>query len=145
MSTPLRISEAASIGMHALIMLAERKGKAVSNREIAEGFALSANHSSKVMQRLLKSGYVTAVRGPAGGYALARDPEEVSLLEIYRAIDGEQENSRCLFGRGRHCSLKTCLFAGLISDTEKLLNNYLGSMTLKDFMERDITLGAVTG
>lgn len=126
--------------MHALIHLAEKHGRPVSNFSIAEAFSVSANHSSKVMQRLLKSGFVQAVRGPGGGYTLARDPGDVSLLDIYRAIDGEPSNTGCLFGRGKHCSLKTCLFAGLIGDSEELVEKHLGSVTLADYMALNIAL-----
>ncbi len=140
MSQKLRISEGASIAMHALIHLAEKDGMPVSNAAIAGAFRVSANHSSKVMQRLLKSGFVQAVRGPGGGYTLARDPKEVSLLEIYRAIDGEPVNTGCLFGRGKHCSLSTCLFTGLIRDTEELVVKHLGSVTLADYMSLNIAL-----
>lgn len=140
MTTPLKISEAAAIAMHALILLAERKGTPVSNAKIAQAFGVSANHSSKVMQRLLKDGFVSAVRGPSGGYTLAREPESVTLLEIYRAIDGAPERSGCLFGRGSHCSMKTCLFNGLLTDTDKLIEKHLGSVTLKEFRESNIEL-----
>ncbi|HOP25810.1 MAG TPA: Rrf2 family transcriptional regulator [Candidatus Sabulitectum sp.] len=140
MAQTLRISEGASIAVHALIHLAEKNGMPVSNAAIAEAFRVSANHSSKVMQRLLKSGFVQAVRGPGGGYTLAREPKDVSLLEIYRAIDGEPANTGCLFGRGKHCSLSTCLFAGLIRDTEELVEKHLGSVTLADYMALNIGL-----
>ncbi|MCK5131015.1 MAG: Rrf2 family transcriptional regulator [Candidatus Sabulitectum sp.] len=140
MSQLLKISEAASIAMHALILLAEKQGHQLSNSMIAAAFNISANHSSKVMQRLIKSGFVNAVRGPGGGYSLAVDPEKVSLLDIYRSVDGEPDGSTCLFGKGKHCSLDTCLFRELISDTEKLIQKHLGSVTLAHYMDQDISL-----
>lgn len=140
MSQLLRISEAASIAMHALILLAEKQGEQLSNRRIAEAFNISANHSSKVLQRLLKSGFINAVRGPGGGYSLAVNPEEVSLLDIYRAVDGEPDDSTCLFGRGKHCALETCLFSEMFIDSEKLLQKHLGSVTLARYMNMDIGL-----
>ena len=136
----LKISEAASIAMHALILLAEKQGEQLSNRRIAEAFNISANHSSKVLQRLIKSGFVDAVRGPGGGYSLAVNPEEVSLLDVYRAVDGEPDDSTCLFGRGKHCALDTCLFSEMMSDAEKLVQKHLGSVTLAHYMDRDIGL-----
>lgn len=126
--------------MHALILLAEKDGRPVSNSSIAAAFNVSSNHSSKIMQRLLKAGFVEAVRGPGGGYTLARKPSAVSLLDVYSSIDGELSNTGCLFGRGRHCSLAKCLFADLISDTEKLVKKHLGSVTLADYISADIAL-----
>ena len=140
MGQVLRISEAASIAMHALILLAEERDEPISNLRIAEAFGISANHSSKVMQRLLKSGYVTAVRGPGGGYLLAVDPENVTLLEIYSTIDGKPESSPCLFGREKHCSLEVCLFSKLNSEADELINKHLGSVALADYMNENISL-----
>ncbi len=140
MSQLLRISEAASIAMHALILLAEKQGDLLSNSRIAEAFNISANHSSKVLQRLMKSGFIGAVRGPGGGYYLTVDPAEVSLLDVYRAVDGQPDTCTCLFGRGKHCSLDTCLFSEMISDAEKLIQKHLGSVTLAHYMDMDIGL-----
>ncbi len=140
MGQVLKISEAASIAMHALILLAEKRGEPVNNLRIAEAFGISANHSSKVMQRLLKSGYVSAVRGPKGGYSLAVDPKNVTLLEIYSTIDGKPDTSPCLFGRGKHCSLKTCLFSKLNREADELFNKHLGSVTLADYIDENISL-----
>ncbi len=143
MGQALRISEAASIAMHALILLTEKRGESVSNSRIAEAFNVSANHSSKVMQRLLKAGFVSAVRGPRGGYTLAVDPDRVFLLDIYRTVDGEPDTFGCLFGRGEHCSLDKCLFSELLSDTEKLIQKHLGSVTLTDCIDKEISLEGV--
>ena len=126
--------------MHALILLAEKHRRPMSNKRIADSFNISANHSSKVMQKLLKSGFVNVVRGPGGGYTLSADPETVSLLDIYRAVDGDPDSTGCLFGSGKHCSLDTCLFSELISDAEKLIRRHLGAVTLSDYIDMNISL-----
>ena len=140
MGQVLKISEAASIAMHALILLTEKGDEPTSNLSIAEAFSISSNHSSKVMQRLLKSGYVTAVRGPGGGYLLAVDPTTVTLLDIYSSMDGKPDTSPCLFGRGKHCSLETCLFNNLNREADELINKHLGSVTLADYIDENISL-----
>jgi Rrf2 family iron-sulfur cluster assembly transcriptional regulator len=136
----LKISKATSIAMHALILLAEKHHRPMSNRRIADSFNISANHSSKVMQKLLKSGLVNVLRGPGGGYTLSADPKRVSLLDIYLAVDGEPDSAGCLFGSGKHCSLDTCLFSELISDADKLIRKHLGAVTLADYIDKDISL-----
>jgi len=140
MGQVLKISKATSIAMHALILLAEKHRRPMSNKRIADSFNISANHSSKVMQKLLKSGFVNVVRGPGGGYTLSADPETVSLLDIYRAVDGDPDSTGCLFGSGKHCSLDTCLFSELISDAEKLIRRHLGAVTLSDYIDMNISL-----
>lgn len=132
-SASLKISEAASIAMHALILLANQTGKPINNAVIAEIFGISANHSSKVMQRLLKQGYVFAKRGPGGGYLLAVDPSLVTLYEVYTVIDGNNQPSGCLFGGNKTCTLPNCLFRNLTLEADALIEKYLGSVTLSDY------------
>ncbi len=78
--------------------------------------------------------------GPRRRVHTGPGPGDVSLLDIYRAIDGEPSNTGCLFGRGKHCSLKTCLFAALIRDSEELVEKHLGSVTLADYIALNIAL-----
>ena len=140
MGQVLKISKATSIAMHALILLAKKNNNPVSNTLIANSFNISANHSSKVMQKLLKNGFVNVLRGPGGGYTLSVDPEKVSLFDIYRAVDGEPDSAGCLFGSGKHCSLDICIFSELISDADKLIRKHLGAVTLADYIDKDISL-----
>jgi len=129
----LKISEAASIAMHALILLANQPDEPMNNNVIASTFGISANHSSKVMQRLLKQGFVYAKRGPGGGYLLAVKPSSVTLLEVYVAIDGNTEASSCLFGQSKFCSLTNCLFRKLTQEADALIEKHLGAVTLADY------------
>jgi Rrf2 family transcriptional regulator, nitric oxide-sensitive transcriptional repressor len=135
MPSVLNLSEAASIAIHAMISVAGGRGRPLKNSEIAKAYGVSANHSAKVLQRLQKSGFLSSVRGPGGGYRLAVDPSSVTLLDVYRAIDGRLSDSGCLFGRGRHCSLPVCLFAGLLHEANSLFERHLGSAALSDFIQ----------
>jgi len=85
----LRISEAASLGMHAMVLLASDRGRVLSAHEVAARLNASEAHLSKVMQRLGRAGLVQSVRGPRGGFSLARSPDAVTLLEVYEAALGE--------------------------------------------------------
>ena len=84
----LRISEAASIALHTMAYLARNKDRMVSTHEIAGAMGLSENHLAKVRQRLVKAGLVEAQRGPSGGFMLSRPAEDITLLEVYEAIEG---------------------------------------------------------
>ena len=78
----LKISEAATIGLHATIELAKNSDKLTSVKEIASKLDVSANHLSKVMQRLTKAGLVESIKGFNGGFRLSQNPEEITFLEI---------------------------------------------------------------
>jgi len=52
----------------------------------------------KIFQALVQGGFLHAVRGPGGGYALTRPPTEISVLDIVRAVDGEDTFNHCVMG-----------------------------------------------
>ena len=91
-------SEAVSLALHALARLAQADGKLVRTREIAQYYSVSEAHLAKVLNRLSKQGLVNTTRGPRGGLSLSRPAEEITLKEIYEAIEGPFELSRCMFG-----------------------------------------------
>lgn len=108
MASFLRMSEAASLAMHAMAMLAADAERKLSNAEIAERLDASGAHLSKVFQRLGKAGFVRSTPGPGGGFSLARSSDRITLLDIYRAFEGSAKPDVCLLSRpvcGGNCIL----------------------------------------
>ena len=68
MSKPIQLSEAASIGIHALVLISTSEGSFMNVNVIAEKTGASKNHIAKVMQTLVRADFVSSVRGPAGGF-----------------------------------------------------------------------------
>ena len=96
MSSVVHISEAVSIGMHAVLCLGSDPSRYWSAREIVARFHFSEAHLAKVMASLARAGLVTTMRGPHGGARLQRSPTEITLLEVYEAIDGPMTMNVCL-------------------------------------------------
>ena len=115
MSSPFRMSEAASLALHATALLASGPRRPVAARKIATALHASQAHLSKVLQRLARAGLVTATRGPAGGFALGRPAGAITLLEVYEAIEGPLRAPDCLFGRAV-CAGGDCICGDLLSD-----------------------------
>jgi Rrf2 family protein len=97
-SGPFRVSEAASLGLHALAVIAAAPEPATRARAIAARLRASAAHLAKVMVALERAGLVAGTRGPAGGYRLNRPARSISLREIYEAVEGPMQARACLFG-----------------------------------------------
>ena len=131
MPCALRISEAASLGMHALGLLSTRLDGPLSARIAADRLGVSEAHLSKVLQRLTKVGLLTSTRGPKGGFVLTRDPASVSLLEVFEAIEGPVEPATCLFGIPL-CDGGSCVLGKVIVDVNNTLFEYLAEKTLAD-------------
>ncbi len=130
----LGISEAASIALHAMALLANGEDAPMTTRTIARRLKVSSNHLSKVLQRLAKVGLVEAVRGKGGGYTLGRAPERMSLKEIYEAIEGPVGSRDCLLGK-RVCRGKRCILSDLLTNVSSELNDYLANTKLAELAE----------
>lgn len=105
----IRISEAASLGLHAAMLLARAEGDLVRTRDLGERIGASQAHLVKVLQSLARAGLVEAERGPHGGVRLARAGSEISLLQVYEAIEGPFASVECLLEKpvcdGRCCQV----------------------------------------
>jgi Rrf2 family protein len=108
MADLLKMSEATALGLHAMVSIAG-ESQAAPMAWLAERLCASEAHLSKVLQQLVRAGLLTSRRGPHGGYALARRANEVSLLDVYRALEGPVRTDGCLFSapvcRHAHCVL----------------------------------------
>ncbi len=118
MSTMLRISEAASLALHSMVVLAADPDELIKTRELASRLHVSEAHLSKVLQRLAKSGLVRSIRGPRGGFMLGKPPDEISLLDVYESIDGRLVPSGCLFNAPIWDGGK-CILGGLLEVVEQ--------------------------
>src|SRR5262249_6087796 len=85
----MRISAKAEYACAAMLELAAAFGgpKPVSVQSIADGLGISSRFLVQVLLYLKKHGLVISIRGSAGGYQLARSPEEITLDQIILAID----------------------------------------------------------
>ena len=129
MPCALKISEAASLAMHALGYLANRQDGPITSREIANRFEISEAHLSKVLQRLTKVELVRSVRGPRGGFILTRTPESVTLLEVFEAIEGRFEPSQCLLSSSI-CEGDDCILGKIVVEANTMLRTRLEETTL---------------
>ena len=74
--------------VRAVVELAERNDKApIPVKDISEAQGMSAKYVKQLMNRLQKAGLVRGHPGIHGGYTLAKDPDGISLYDIYQALD----------------------------------------------------------
>ena len=84
-----------------------------------------------MLQRLEKAGLVKAVRGPKGGFSIGRKATEITLLEIYQAMEGALAGSHCLFGT-RICGGRQCIMGDLLKNVDREVRDYLKKTRLSD-------------
>jgi Rrf2 family protein len=132
MSQVVVISEAVSIALHGLTLLAKSPNKITSVNDIAEITSSSRHHVAKIFQRLVKEGWVISQRGPSGGFSLKIKPENLTFLQIYETIDGVLDRSYCPFDKKETCPFDTCLLRGITQKMTMEFISYLESQTLAD-------------
>jgi Rrf2 family protein len=132
MTNALKISEAASLALHVMVLLAEREADGpLTTHQAAERLGVSEAHLSKVMQRLSHAGFVRSRRGPGGGFELGRPPEEVCLLDVYEAIEGRLGPTECLLGRPA-CNGTGCVLGDLLTEIDQLVRRRLAGTKLSE-------------
>jgi len=124
-----------------MALLSQETSRPLSCHEMAETLHVSEAHLSKVLQRLGKQGFVSSLRGPKGGFRMARAPKEVSLLHIYEAIEGPLEFSNCLFEKPV-CTDGKCIMGDLLKTVDDKVVKYLTATTLADLHEASAPVAA---
>ena len=126
----MNISEAYSLALHATAMVASGgEQERVTSRRIASELGVSEAHLSKVLQRLARAGILKSFRGPGGGFSLIRPAHDLTLLDIYEAVEGPLRLDDCLLGT-RICGGRSCLFDGLIAKVNGQFKDYLARTTV---------------
>ncbi len=120
--------EAARIGLHAALILAQRPDERWTINRLARTLSVSAAHLAKVLAQLEKAGLVKGKTGPTGGYLLARPAKEISLLAVYQAVVGPVKVNHCPFAIPV-CS-GGCPVGNFLLQTNRQLVRYLKKTSL---------------
>ncbi len=129
----MKITEASSLAMHTMVLLAGHPGRSFTAREVSEAFKVSEAHLAKVMQRLARAGLVHSERGPKGGFSLARPGDRITLLEVYETIEGPLPKKTCLFSQ-RACKSEDCILGSVLVDFNRQFRKHLSESRLTDLV-----------
>jgi len=88
MVAAVRISERVDNAVRAMAELAASDGSSAKAEVIATGQGISLKFLLDIFRDLKRGELVRSKRGPDGGFTLSRPPEEISLADIFRAVDG---------------------------------------------------------
>jgi Rrf2 family iron-sulfur cluster assembly transcriptional regulator len=115
-------------------------GRPVALAEVADRQEISLSYLEQLFGRLRRSGLVSSVRGPGGGYMLAREADNMRIADIILAVDEPIKATRCTPGSptGCHSHKGRCLTHDLWEELGNQIYLYLSSVTLADVCERRI-------
>lgn len=134
MAKIVNITEAVTIALHSVILIAKHRNKQVNVNFIAKATGSSKFHIAKVLQKLVKDGFLGSTRGPAGGFYLANGPKNITLLEIYESVEGKIIVSRCPLDK-EICPFGKCVFEDLTVDMTRNFKEYLKSRTVASYIK----------
>jgi Rrf2 family protein len=133
MSKVFSLSEAGSIAIHSMVLIASAESK-LNVVKIAEKTGSSKHHVAKVLQRLVKDDFLLSNRGPHGGFTLKRPASENNLLEVYESIEGKIEISECPLNN-QICAFDKCILGNIINDMTQNFKTYLKNQKLVEYLK----------
>ena len=99
------LPKTAEYGLRAVIWLARKPDELQSADHIAESTKVPRRYLHKVLQDLAKAELVRSQSGPHGGYALARQPSRITMLDVVDAVGGIERIRECPLGLDGHSDL----------------------------------------
>jgi len=107
----------------------------ISLRDISLRQNISLVYLEQIFSKLKKNNIVKSIRGTNGGYILAKDPEQIKLLNIFSAVDEKVKTVRCRRESKKGCNgkLTKCITHNLWDDLEMHINNFFEKKNLGIF------------
>jgi Rrf2 family protein len=133
----MQITRAGEYGVLGLINLAQRApGELVMIEEISRLENVPKSFLAKIFQSLARAGIIRSIRGAHGGFALLKQPSQITALEIFEAIEGKIMFQRCQMESPRCGHTGGCALCGLFEEAQDGLKEILASTTLEDLLRR---------
>lgn len=136
----MRISTRGRYALRAMIDLAQHGSqRPVARQDIAERQDISADYLAQLFTPLQTVGLVEGVKGPGGGYRLARDPARIRAGDVFRAVEGSVAVVRCTLScpdEGPECKrVNRCVTHLLWNRVSDAVTDVLDSVTLSDLAD----------
>ena len=129
----MRLTSFTDYGLRALMRMASAPEHGFSTAELAEEFGISRHHLIKIVQRLVRGGFVATRRGGGGGAMLARPPHEIRLGDVVRLLEEGQALVECFAPGGGDCPIDgRCGLKGRLRAAERAFLAELDRSTLAD-------------
>jgi Rrf2 family protein len=142
----LKLTKKTDYGLISLKHLAVNRSKgSASAKELAEAYRIPVPMLAKVLQKLVREGFLISEQGTNGGYRLARDPATMTTLEVIRAIDGPIILTNCFTAQGDCDLTKQCTVRAPLRRVHEEILKLLDSITISDLSAEDQQAGAEGG
>ena len=129
----MKLSRASAIAVFAVASIAEsRSEEPRQGRELAEVLGVPADSLLKVLQQLVRSGILISSRGRAGGFRLARPSDQITLLDVVEAVDGELVGELAAAEDIRGMTRTKARVESVFGETVRSVRGLFGKISIKD-------------
>ena len=138
----MKISTKGRYALRMMIDIAEQNdNERTPIKEISERQDISAKYLELIVTNLTRAGLLRSGRGSGGGYSLTKAPDQYTVGEILRAIEGKLAPVACLEDEINQCERSSyCKTLGFWEGLYKVIVEYFDSVTLYDFIKQDNAL-----
>lgn len=138
----MRLTTKGRFAVTAMADLAERHGRGpVTLASISERQKISLSYLEQLFGKLRKHNIVIAVRGPGGGYYLAKEAAHISIADIISAVDEHMDATLC-GGKGNCDDNKQCSTHDLWMGLNKILHTYMAEVSLQQLVDNHAKSGS---
>lgn len=107
-------------------------GERMRAKDLAPLAGVPHPYLSKILRRLTAAGLLTSQKGHGGGFALARDPDQIRFVDVLRAVDFEPSADHCLFGWENCDEANPCPLHPEWADLKESIEEWARTRTLAD-------------
>ncbi|MGL4361876.1 MAG: RrF2 family transcriptional regulator [Cellulosilyticaceae bacterium] len=140
----MKLSTKGRYGLQVMVYLGvHATEKHMSLKSIAERLELSDNYLEQLIALLKKNELVGSIRGAQGGYFLKKDPQDITIGQILRALEGSLAPTECSFENNKHKCTKAgqCVTQSVWEKIRDGINNVVDSITLQEMIDDAKNLG----
>ncbi|WNK01238.1 Rrf2 family transcriptional regulator [Thalassospiraceae bacterium LMO-JJ14] len=137
----MKLSTKGRYAVMAMVDLATHAdGKPIALADVAERQEISLSYLEQLFGRLRRGHLVKSVRGPGGGYLLARAPSEIRVADVIMAVDEPIKATRCTPGSPSGCQgrQQRCLTHDLWEELGNQIYLFLSTVSLEDVATRRV-------
>jgi len=132
----MQITRAGEYGVLGLLNLARQApGQLAMIEDVSRQEAIPKSFLAKIFQGLVKAEIIRSTRGSGGGFALAKAPEKISVLEVIEAIEGKIAFQRCQQEEPDCEHVGGCALCGLLGEAQESLKEVFSQTTLADLLK----------
>lgn len=128
------ISSTAEYALRAVAHLATHSAEPSTVQHMAEATKSPAGYLAKIMQDLVRAGIVHSQRGPNGGFMLARDARQLSVLDVINAVDPIRRIEACPLGIPAH-GHTLCPLHQRLDNAIALVESVFADTTIADLLQ----------